>query len=88
MELPVKKINWNESGRNMYVFAEKSFFVAVQLIYFLFGKPHYTIALDSFIFPTYAFEIKQNSNTSRGNVASLNLCGEKKSILTSSWPIS
>lgn len=88
MALPVRKINLNKSGRNMYVFAEKSFLVVIQLIYFLFGKPRYTIALDSFIFPVHTFEMKQNSNTSSGNVASLNLCRKKKSILTSSWPIS
>lgn len=57
----------------MYIFAEKSFFVVVQFIYFLFGKPYYTIAFDSFIFPAHALEIKLNSNIFSSNVASLNL---------------
>lgn len=61
----------------MYVFAEKSFFVVVQFIYFPFGKPYYTIALDSFIFSAHALEIKLNSNISSSHVASLNLWGKK-----------
>lgn len=78
MAFPVKKINLSKSGRNTYPSAEKRFFVEVQLIYCLHGKPYYTIVWDWFIFPAYAFEIKQNSNTSTGNIASFNLCGEKK----------
>lgn len=78
MAFPVKKINLNNSGKNTYLFAEQSFFAVVQFIYCLFGKPYYTIALDSFIFPAHAFEIKQNSNTSSSNFASLNLCAKKK----------
>jgi len=80
MAFPVKKINLNKSGRNTYLSAEKRFFVEVQLLYCLCGKSYYTIVWDWFIFPACAFEIKENSSASTGNVASLNLCARKKQI--------
>lgn len=88
MAFPVKKININKSGRNTYRSAKKRFFVKVQFIYCLHGKPYYTIIWDWFIFPAYAFEMKETSNTSTGNVAFLNMCVQKNSLSISSWPTS
>lgn len=78
MASPIKKINLNKSGRNTYPSSEKRFFVEVQLTYYLHGKSYYTIVWDWFIFPAYAFKIKQKSNIFTSNISSLNLCGKTK----------
>lgn len=88
MAFPVKKININKSGRNTYCSAKKRFFVEVQFIYCLHGKPYYTIIWDWFIFPAYAFEMKETSNSSTGDLAFLNMCVQKNSLSISSWHIS